>query len=114
MIEAARVVKEARTVERVPESTPARRQIRRTRFLGLRPCRWLTRREWVRSPQFVSNRGRPGRANVAIDVLRAERGAAREAARREQALKILDGSATRYLPFAGLPSGHPTRLGGSA
>jgi hypothetical protein len=32
----------------------------------------------------------------------------------EEALKILDGSATRYLPFAGLPSGHPTRLGGSA
>ncbi|MBV9908057.1 MAG: 4-hydroxythreonine-4-phosphate dehydrogenase [Hyphomicrobiales bacterium] len=32
----------------------------------------------------------------------------------EQALKILDGSATRYLPFAGAPSGHPTRLGGSA
>jgi hypothetical protein len=32
----------------------------------------------------------------------------------EEALKILDGSATRYLPFAGAPSGHPTRLGGSA
>lgn len=31
-----------------------------------------------------------------------------------EALKILDGSATRYLPFAGLPTGHPTRLGGSA
>jgi hypothetical protein len=32
----------------------------------------------------------------------------------EEALKILDGSATRYLPFAGAPIGHPTRLGGSA
>ena len=32
----------------------------------------------------------------------------------EEALKILDGSAIRYLPFAGLPSGHPTQLGGSA
>jgi hypothetical protein len=32
----------------------------------------------------------------------------------EEALKILAGSATRYLPFAGRPSGHPTRLGGSA
>jgi len=32
----------------------------------------------------------------------------------EEALKILEGSATRYLPFAGRPSGHPTRLGGSA
>jgi hypothetical protein len=32
----------------------------------------------------------------------------------EEALKILDGSATRYLPFAGSPSGHPTRLGGTA
>jgi hypothetical protein len=32
----------------------------------------------------------------------------------EEALKILEGSATRYLPFAGAPSGHPTRLGGSA
>jgi hypothetical protein len=32
----------------------------------------------------------------------------------EEALKILDGSATRYLPFAGAPRGHPTRLGGSA
>jgi hypothetical protein len=31
----------------------------------------------------------------------------------EQALRILDGSATRYLPFAGAPNGHPTRLGGS-
>ena len=29
----------------------------------------------------------------------------------EDALKILDGTTTRYLPFAGLPSGHPTRLG---
>jgi hypothetical protein len=32
----------------------------------------------------------------------------------EEALKVLEGSATRYLPFAGAPSGHPTRLGGSA
>ena len=32
----------------------------------------------------------------------------------EEALRILDGSADRYLPFAGKPSGHPTRLGGSA
>jgi hypothetical protein len=32
----------------------------------------------------------------------------------EEALKILEGSATRYLQFAGAPSGHPTRLGGSA
>ena len=32
----------------------------------------------------------------------------------EEALQLLGGSATRYLPFAGAPSGHPTRLGGSA
>ena len=32
----------------------------------------------------------------------------------EEGLRILEGSATRYLPFAGKPSGHPTRLGGSA
>jgi hypothetical protein len=32
----------------------------------------------------------------------------------EEALQILEGSATRYLPFAGKPRGHPTRLGGSA
>jgi hypothetical protein len=32
----------------------------------------------------------------------------------EQALRILEGSETRYLPFAGKPSGHPTRLGGLA
>ena len=32
----------------------------------------------------------------------------------EAALRILEGGATRYLPFAGRPSGHPTRLGGSA
>jgi hypothetical protein len=32
----------------------------------------------------------------------------------EDALRLLEGSATRYLPFAGKPSGHPTRLGGSA
>ena len=32
----------------------------------------------------------------------------------DEALGILDGSATRYLPFAGAPIGHPTRLAGSA
>ncbi len=32
----------------------------------------------------------------------------------EEALRALAGSATRYLPFAGRPIGHPTRLGGSA
>jgi hypothetical protein len=32
----------------------------------------------------------------------------------EDGLRILKGSATRYLPFAGKPSGHPTRLGGKA
>ena len=32
----------------------------------------------------------------------------------EEAMRILEGSATRYLPFAGKPGGHPTRLGGSA
>ena len=32
----------------------------------------------------------------------------------EEALGILAGSATRYLPFAGRPLGHPTQLGGSA
>jgi hypothetical protein len=32
----------------------------------------------------------------------------------EEALRILEGSAIRYLPFAGKPIGHPTRLGGSA
>jgi hypothetical protein len=32
----------------------------------------------------------------------------------DEALRILEGSAIRYLPFAGAPSGHPTRLGGSA
>jgi hypothetical protein len=32
----------------------------------------------------------------------------------EEGLRILVGSATRYLPFAGKPCGHPTRLGGSA
>ncbi len=32
----------------------------------------------------------------------------------EEALRALAGSATRYLPFAGRPVGHPTRLGGSA
>jgi hypothetical protein len=31
----------------------------------------------------------------------------------EEGLSLLAGSATRYLPFAGTPSGHPTRLGGS-
>ena len=32
----------------------------------------------------------------------------------EEAMRVLEGCATRYLPFAGKPSGHPTRLGGSA
>jgi hypothetical protein len=32
----------------------------------------------------------------------------------EEALRILEGCATRYLPFAGKPRGHPTQLGGSA
>jgi hypothetical protein len=32
----------------------------------------------------------------------------------DEALTILEGSAIRYLPFAGAPSGHPTRLGGAA
>jgi hypothetical protein len=32
----------------------------------------------------------------------------------DDALKLLEGSATRYLPFAGVPIGHPTRLGGAA
>jgi hypothetical protein len=31
----------------------------------------------------------------------------------DDALRILEGSAIRYLPFAGAPSGHPTRLGGA-
>ena len=32
----------------------------------------------------------------------------------EEALSLLDGSRARYLPFAGRPFGHPTRLGGRA
>ena len=32
----------------------------------------------------------------------------------EEALRILAGSATRHLPFAGRPFGHPTKLGGRA
>jgi hypothetical protein len=32
----------------------------------------------------------------------------------EEGLHILDGCPTRYLPFAGRPHGHPTRLGGTA
>jgi hypothetical protein len=32
----------------------------------------------------------------------------------EEGLKLLAGSPTRYLPFAGTPVGHPTRLGGAA
>jgi hypothetical protein len=31
----------------------------------------------------------------------------------EEGVRILDGSPTRYLPFAGKPSGHPTKLGGA-
>ncbi len=32
----------------------------------------------------------------------------------EEGLRALAGTSTRYLPFAGRPAGHPTRLGGSA
>jgi hypothetical protein len=32
----------------------------------------------------------------------------------DEARRILEGSAIRYLPFAGAPSGHPTRLRGAA
>jgi hypothetical protein len=32
----------------------------------------------------------------------------------DDALKLLEGWAIRYLPFAGVPIGHPTRLGGAA
>jgi hypothetical protein len=32
----------------------------------------------------------------------------------DEAPRILEGSAIRYMPFAGAPSGHPTRLGGAA
>ena len=32
----------------------------------------------------------------------------------EDGVRVLQGSSTRYLPFAGKPVGHPTRLGGSA
>jgi hypothetical protein len=32
----------------------------------------------------------------------------------DEALRILAGSPTRYLPFAGRPSGHPTQLAGTA
>jgi hypothetical protein len=32
----------------------------------------------------------------------------------DEALRILEGSGIRYLPFAGAPSGHPTQLGGAA
>jgi hypothetical protein len=31
----------------------------------------------------------------------------------DEALRILEGSTIRYLPFAGAPSGHPTQLGGA-
>jgi hypothetical protein len=31
----------------------------------------------------------------------------------EEGVRVLAGTATRYLPFAGRPQGHPTRLGGS-
>ncbi len=30
----------------------------------------------------------------------------------QEGVRILEGSPTRYLPFAGKPAGHPTRLGG--
>lgn len=32
----------------------------------------------------------------------------------EEGVRLLEGGATRYLPFAGNPVGHPTRLGGGA
>ena len=32
----------------------------------------------------------------------------------QEGVRLLRGSPTRYLPFAGKPVGHPTRLGGSA
>ncbi len=32
----------------------------------------------------------------------------------DEGLRVLAGSAVRYLPFAGRPLGHPTRLGGTA
>ncbi len=32
----------------------------------------------------------------------------------EEGVRILEGSSTRYLPFAGKPTGHPTLLGGAA
>ena len=32
----------------------------------------------------------------------------------DEGVRILEGSATRYLPFAGKPAGHPTKLGGAA
>jgi hypothetical protein len=32
----------------------------------------------------------------------------------EEGVRILEGSPTRYLPFAGKPAGHPTKLGGAA
>ena len=32
----------------------------------------------------------------------------------EDGVRLLEGAATRYLPFAGKPVGHPTRLGGAA
>ncbi len=32
----------------------------------------------------------------------------------EEGVRLLDGSPTRYLPFAGKPAGHPTKLGGAA
>jgi hypothetical protein len=31
----------------------------------------------------------------------------------DEVLRLLEGSATAYLPFPGFPSGHPTRLGGT-
>lgn len=32
----------------------------------------------------------------------------------DEVLRVLEGTATRYLPFPGRPVGHPTRLGGTA
>ena len=45
--------------------------------------------------------------NLCVDFLMGGVGA-------EEGVRLLDGSATRYLPFAGNPVGHPTKLGGAA
>lgn len=45
--------------------------------------------------------------DLGVDVLMGGVGA-------EEGVRLLAGSATRYLPFAGRPVGHPTKLGGAA